>query len=244
LLLLIGCDKRFDDPVPQESYGYDYYPLQTGKYFVFSVDSIQFDLLDRGIPISDTGSFFIKEEITDSYSDAEENTIFRVERYRSENQNGPWTPLEVISLWRNNRQMYRIENNLKIIPIVFPIQVGSQWDGLAFIPDGIQVSIKGESVEFYKDWSFEILSLDQNESIGGAIYPETVTVQHADSENLIELRFALEKYAKGIGLVYREYRILDTYCKYEGDNAPCQGVAWSEKAGRGFILIQMLVEHN
>ena len=244
LILITGCDTRFDDPVPEASYGYSYYPLQVGKYFIFRIDSIQFDIQTSGIPIKDTGCFFLKEEFTNSYRDASGNEIFRVERSRSANQEGPWIPVDVISSWRNSRQGFRTENNLKIIPLVFPVHQGTLWDGLIFIPEGIQVNIRGESIEFYKDWSFKVLSVDQAESIGGVEYPEIATVQHADNENLIELRYAVEKYAKGIGLVSREYQILDTYCKYEGDNTPCQGVPWPSKAGRGFILNQMLVDHN
>jgi hypothetical protein len=66
-----------------------------------------------------------------------------------------------------------------------------------------------------------------------------VTVQNADSENLIELRLAHEKYARGVGLVYRELWILDTQCIED-----CIGMTWEQKAEKGFILKQTLIDHN
>ena len=50
-------------------------------------------------------------------------------------------------------------------------------------------------------------------------------------------RFALEKYARGIGLAYREYWILDT--QLNTDDRP-----WDQKAQRGFIFTQVLIDHN
>jgi hypothetical protein len=66
-----------------------------------------------------------------------------------------------------------------------------------------------------------------------------LTVREADSENLIELRRSRVKYAKGIGLVYRELWVLDTQCIEQ-----CDGKPWEEKAEKGFILSQTITAHN
>jgi hypothetical protein len=108
----------------------------------------------------------------------------------------------------------------------------------------MNVFVRGESIQMFGNWVYSIVSVDLAETIGGNAYQEVVTIQQADVENAIERRFSQEKYAKDIGLVYREREILDSYCKYTGDLGPCIGKTWFEKAGRGFRTVEILVEHN
>ena len=57
--------------------------------------------------------------------------------------------------------------------------------------------------------------------------------------NLIELREAIEKYARNVGLIEKQMRILDTQCIIE-----CEGEPWEVKAEKGFILKQRILEFN
>jgi hypothetical protein len=81
--------------------------------------------------------------------------------------------------------------------------------------------------------------LDQTESIGDLQFDKVAIVLLTDDgeENTIERRYALEKYARGVGLIYKEYEILDSQC------STCTE-PWSEKAEKGFILKQTLIEYN
>ena len=62
---------------------------------------------------------------------------------------------------------------------------------------------------------------------------------YSNSENVIELRFAKEQYAKNIGLIAKEYLILDTQCIED-----CIGMTWEEKAEQGFILRMKMIDYN
>jgi hypothetical protein len=75
-------------------------------------------------------------------------------------------------------------------------------------------------------------------------FDSVATVEQANSENLIEQRWSMERYAKGVGLIYREQQLVDSYCKYLGDNAPCVNKSWPEKAGRGYKLTQRIISWN
>jgi hypothetical protein len=68
-------------------------------------------------------------------------------------------------------------------------------------------------------------------------YNQVAIVSLADSENLIEYRWGREYYAKGIGLIYKELRVLDTQ-KIDPTTA------WEEKAEKGFIVKQRLLSYN
>jgi hypothetical protein len=79
------------------------------------------------------------------------------------------------------------------------------------------------------------LSVDQSENIGGDIlYPSVCTVNQVDLEDKITRRYAEEKYAKGIGLVYKKMIVLNTQ-KFDSTEP------WELKAEEGFILEQVLL---
>ena len=74
-----------------------------------------------------------------------------------------------------------------------------------------------------------MLSYGKAEKIGTKDYADVLTIQaQSDPKILTEKRYSLEKYAKGVGLVYREIRILDTQ-KLDASTA------WEKKAQKGFI---------
>ncbi|MEL6865958.1 MAG: hypothetical protein AAFP19_16145, partial [Bacteroidota bacterium] len=70
----------------------------------------------------------------------------------------------------------------------------------------------------------------------GMMFDSVATIYQADNENAIELRYSIEKYARNIGLVYREMRILDTQAIVDDP--------WEEKAQKGFIIRQQITRHN
>ena len=243
--IFFGCgDTEFEDPINVTTYGYDYYPLVNGDTRIYQVDSIQFDLDERGIPTFDSSRYFIKEALLERIENDLGESVYRLERYRAESLGEPWIVDGVLTMSRNDRQAFYREDNLRFINLVFPITEGVTWDGNAHIRADMNVFVRGESIQMFSNWVYSIVSVGLPETIGGIIYPEVVTVQQADLENAIERRFSQEKYAKDIGLVYREREIFDSYCKYSGDLGPCIGKTWFEKAGRGFRTVETLIEHN
>ena len=242
--MTLACRSELAEPLDDSIYGYEYYPLEVGKFRIYEVDSIQFDLGSNDLPIQDSARYYVREEIVEKFVDQTDEDIYRLERYRSVSPEGPWSIQDVITQSRSTNQSFYTENNLRLINLTFPVEKGTRWDGSAFIKDDIIVFIRGEALEMFKGWEYEVLSVDSTETVGDNTYDAVATIQQADSDNIIELRYAQEKYAKGIGLVRRERRILDSYCKYIGTNENCFGKPWRDIAGRGFILRETLVDHN
>ena len=123
--------------------------------------------------------------------------------------------------------------------MVFPLKQGLDWDGNQYIDITTIIPIAGESVEVFKSWSYEALTIGEAETNGDYNFEEVATISQADSENLIELRQSQEKYSKNVGLVYREMKILDTQCIIE-----CENMIWEDKAEKGFILKQEINDFN
>jgi hypothetical protein len=66
-----------------------------------------------------------------------------------------------------------------------------------------------------------------------------------DETNAIERRLSRVKYAKHIGVVYRELWILDSqYCNQIPAPADCLTKPWVEKAEKGYILRQVITGYN
>ncbi len=244
LSLLVSCDTEVEAPIDPQVYGYEFFPLEVGKYRVYQVDSIQFDVGGDNLPTQDSSTFFLREETVEQYEDETGAMIYRIERYRADTLGAPWRIVDVVTQSRSINQAYHTEDNVKYIPMVFPIKEGQEWDGNAFVPEDMVVLVLGESIEMFKGWQYKVLATDQAETIGPHTYDAVVTIQQSDDENLIEYRHSIEKYAKDVGRIYRFRQILDSYCKYISFNDPCIDKTWREKAGRGFIVREVLIEAN
>jgi len=240
----IQCTNNLEQPIGNDAFGYAYYPLEVGKYRIYQIDSLQFDIGVGNLPVYDSTTYFLREVTVEVIPDLEDEPLYRIERSRSVSKNGPWTPVDVITRQRSANQAYSTENNIRLINLVFPLKENISWDGISYINDQVLIFIRGESIEMYKGWEFQTLQVGASEQIGDHLFNEIATVQQSDAENPFEKRLSLEKYAKGVGLVFRERQIVDSYCKYLGDNAQCIGLTWKEKSGRGFFTKEVLVDFN
>ena len=245
LVLASGaCNKQTIEEV-EPDLGYDYFPLTVGKYWIYESDSILYDPVANGTEVILIKTY-IKEEIIDTILDNSGETLYTIERSERQDLNAPWEVKRQLWLSRNERQAFRNEDNLRFINLVFPPEVGTSWDGNLFFDETLIVSIAGESIEMFKSWFYEIRRRGEAFDEEGLTFPDVLEVSMADNENLIERRFAREIYAKDIGLVYRELLILDTQCEVccNLDFAVCEGIPWEQKAEKGFILRQKIIEYN
>jgi hypothetical protein len=232
---LLSCKKTADDF--QVDYGYDYYPLAVGKYLLYEVDSTIYD--PTGDSMVQQKKSFVREVILDTLADNAGNTLFKIERFTRTADTLPWRLEKVLTASVSKSQAIRTEDNLRFIKLPFPLQPNTNWDGNAHFNPNLIVTVAGESIEMFKAWNYKVESVGKPEDIGSFSFPEVATIRQADSENLIELRVSREKYARGVGLIYREMWILDTQCI-----EACQGQSWEEKAEKGFILRQTLIDYN
>ena len=242
-LFNVGCKNNAVIEELDIDYGYDYLPLEIGKWIEYSVDSFIYDTTGMGVVI-DTSFTLVREEVTDTFTNLTNDMVYRVERFERENELQDWTRKAVYSSYKTTDRGFRTEDNLRFIKMVFPLENGEIWDGNLFIDKETIVTIAGESVEVYKDWSYEIDGIDEPDAVNNMAFDSVMTIYQANNQfgqdiNNIELRYSFEKYAKGLGLIYREMKILDTQCI-----ADCIGQTWEEKAQKGFILKQRITGHN
>lgn len=234
--LWLGCQEQKDGFLIE--YGYEYFPLEVGKFKVFQVDSVVYNPVSGGTSRDSTRTF-VRETLIEKFSGEDGGAMYKIEHAERRSESNPWVVKNIWTCSRDENRAYRTEENLKFVPLVFPIQVRKNWNSLVFIDPFLEVEIAGEPIEIFKEWSSEVLADPEPETIGNFDFEKILTVSHADAESKIELRFVQEKYAAGLGLVFKEMKILDTQCI-----EPCQNQSWEEKAEKGFILKQVLIAHN
>ncbi len=217
--------------------GYEYYPLKVGKYLIYQVDSITYDNINNQT-VKIGASRYVKELVADTFRNALNEQIFRLERYDKVTASDPWQLRNVWSVSRESEQLVKTEDNFRFIKLVFPVRKGKSWNGNAYFDPTTIIKVADESIEVFKNWNYNYTSIDKPEIINGIQYDSVAVVSQVDDQNnLIELRFSKEKYAKNIGLVSKEMKILDT--QKISSKEP-----WENKAEKGFIMFQKLIEHN
>ncbi len=230
-VVLLGLSSCTEEQDVSPDLGYDFYPLQVGKYWEYQVDSVVYD--DDGARV-DTAQLFFREEIVEQRLDEAGDTVYVAERSERYYADAPWLIREVFSLRRTRTQAIRTENNLSFIKLIFPIRRNKRWDGNLFFNSSLNIPVAGENVQPFLYWEYRYSDVKN----------DTVIVQLADYEiSNKDIRHAQEKYTKGVGLTERTWTILSTQCGGQG-TLDCGNLPWSEKAERGFIISQKLIRHN
>lgn len=245
--LFAGCSDLTPAPTePADSaQQYAYFPLQIGKYIDYTVDSVVYDFGPGGNTLRDSSQTHIREIITDTLRDNADELVYTVERYERLQDTLPWQLQRVFTLARTARQAIRTENNLRFLQLVFPLDRRSQWNGNLWIDQYQEIEIAGERIQPFVNWNYEVDSIDVAIQIGAFAFDSVLTVTETDENNAIERRLSRVRYAKNIGMVWREQWILDSqYCNQAPPPADCLTKPWTEKAQKGYTLRQIITGHN
>lgn len=185
VIFILSCSK--DEEVIAPEIAYDYAGLEVGKYVIYDVDSLTFD--DFTLTI-DTVSYQIKEEIDSKFTDLEGEEAFKIIRYRKDHDTLSWVLIDVWSSKITATNFQKTEENIKYVKLIFPIKLDKIWDG--------------NSMNNNTQQDYEFTVVDQTETIGGNVLDSVLTIlQYESPEKLLAPELFEEKYARGIGMVYK-----------------------------------------
>ena len=220
-----SCSKK---QIPENTalLGLDYYPLTSGKFVIYDVDSTIYN----DLPV-DTVSYRyrIKEKIADSFTDNQGQPAIRLERSIKKfnpvlsYDSMPWTIKEIWLVNATHKSIQVVEGNVRYTKLIFPVQPNASWNGNAFNTLG--------------DWEYTYDYVDNSETINGNALSKVVMVTQKDFKTLISYQGYFEKYAKGIGLVYRQ--ITDI-----ASNNIVPGVPVENRIENGIIYKQILISYG
>jgi len=179
--------------------GYDYAPTTLGKFVIYDVDSIVYDDFKHDTTYY---KYRIKEKLEEIYVDNQGRNAIRLVRYiKNYNDtvsydNIVWTVKDVWNYTRTATTLEVVEEDIRFTKLIFPVKEESTWNGNANNTIG--------------EWEYKYTSADRSESINGTYFDNVLMVTQKDdkNKNQIHREYYVEKYAKDVGLVYREIKDL------------------------------------
>lgn len=260
LLIIWACNE--ETASPRSEWGYDYFPLEIGKIWNYEMDSIILRPEVGGVQY-DSVHLLVRETLVDTLRDLENHLWYRGERYDRYSDTLPWRFSQTFLLRMDKQRAFRKEDNLEFVKMTFPVEQYRNWDGHAAFNSSRLIEVAGQPIAIYKDWDYNYVYTDEQEIIHDLPFDSLCLISGVDTgvndehpdigglaTELFDRRFSIEKYARGIGLVYREMEIfndLDTCSNwFDHPNAAINQswciTPWKEKAESGFIIRQWLVE--
>ncbi len=197
IMLLSACGESYIDPADLDS-GTEYYPVNEGHWVSYRLDSIIYDAFsDSVITLSST----IKEEIGERFVDEEGNDAVRINRYVLNEDAQSWEALGAWYATIYDDKLEKVEENLRFIKLIFPVNDGRAWAGNA----KIDMDIPGTAS--LADWQYTYEDVGLSGAVEGQTYQDMLTVVQNDygADNLIQRIYAKEQYARDVGLVYKEF---------------------------------------
>ncbi len=225
LALCFSCSKKKVDT----SQFYDdlnYYPLNKGRFIIFEADSIVYTEIPR-----DTihYRYRIKELLGDTFTDDEGKTAWKLIRLIKKYNPAitydslPWLFKDLWQINADHLKVSVVEENQRFTKLIFPVKEGAQWDGNA--------ANSGEETLYTYSYVNKI------ETVGGYHFEKVLQVTQKDFRTLISVDHQAEKYAHGVGLVYKEHIEL-----YSNNIVPQKAV--ENRIEKGVVFTQTLIAHG
>lgn len=208
LLLMIacitGCEKS--DPLTTAGQVSDYYPLQTGRNITYRLDSTVYIALNT---IRTTRSYIVQDRVEAETKDNLGQKAFVVRRWiRSNADTTQWTGNAAYMVVPLRQSIEIIDNNLRYIRMQEPLRNNFTWKGNRYIN-----TLTDPQLQYLDDWTYTYEKTAQPYTVGTRTFSETVTVKQRDEvindpndkTKLFSVSRSVEVYAKGVGLVYRDF---------------------------------------
>lgn len=214
----------------------DYLQLSVGKYIIYRLDSMKFENLD-----TIKSSYQVKDEIDGAIVDNLGRPSWRVVRYyRDVAGTQPWAEHITYMITPTKESVEVIENNFRYIKLKLPIKEGFNWKGNTYI--SLFSSDPDWDYRYLDGWDYMYENIGSPFTTAMGSIPNTITVNqrdevlgHPQDPGLYsERNFSVEVYAKGIGLIYKDF----LHSQYQ----PLNGSTPAYRLGYG-IRLNML-SHN
>lgn len=246
VLVLFSCTRKTE--TYQTTQLSDYVPLQVGKYITYQLDSTVFTVFGS---VTETHSYREKQVVDAQIPDGMGRPSYRILRYlRDTTDTSAWTSAGTYFITPITNTIEVIENNLRFLKLILPIQQDNTWKGNRYLPDNPFSSFYDFKLIFGIDaWNYTYSSVNSTEVINNQSYTNTITIDgSSDSFNMNPDNAAVtdvnspgyvnnyqEKYAKGIGLVYQQFTMWEYQPVNIGNPTPTK---------IGFGVKRSIIDHN
>lgn len=221
----------------------DYIKLTPGKYITYRLDSLVFTGFGRIIEIH---RYQVKDQIDALVTDNIGRPSYRV--YRSIRDSlglTPWQEAGTYLITALPDQIELLEDNLRFIKLHMPMKDGFSWKGNKYLsanPYSSKFNFSND--DNMGDWDFYYDGQSSSFSYRGNNYSDVFSVEEVDEAFNVPITSptsyaaksrSVEKYSKGIGLVYREYELWEYQPNTSGSGGPYY---------TGFGIKKWMIAHN
>jgi len=203
-LVFTKCKKTdtfVSDPVE------DYVQLEVGKYIIYRLDSMKFVNLDTL-----KSSYQAKDVVEGQITDAMGRPSWRVVRYlRDVAGSQAWKESMTYMITPTRETVEVIEDNFRYQKLKLPVNEGFNWKGNTYI--SLFSNDPNWDYRFMDDWDYLYENVGEDFTTLMGEIPNTITVNQQDESlgfpndplGYSERNFAVEVYAKDIGLIYKDF---------------------------------------
>ncbi len=243
-LSLFSCKKEtetVDDYHYQPERLTEILPLQIGKYITYHLDSTVFTNFNGNTEIH---SYQEKNIVDAQLTDNLGRPSFRMFRFiRDAAGLEPWVSAGSYFITLTGKSVEVVDNNFRIITLQTPVKQDFTWKGNQFLFSEPYKSYYSFSGLDMKSWDFWYSSLDESLELNGNTINDVTTVIRVDeavnlpidaSTPFASVTYAVDKYAKGLGLIYQELTLWE-YQQNLGGPAPYK---------TGFGVKRSMIDHN
>jgi len=221
----------------------DYQPLAVGKYITYRIDSLVFPNFGRN---TETHRYQVKHQIEALVSDNSGNPMYKVYRYlRDSAGTEPWVPNGSYFITPLGDQVEVAEDNLRVIKLHLPLKDKFTWKGNRYLPnDPYGPLYNFSNDDNMADWDFMIDGNPATFSYNGLTYPDVLTVEQVDESFNVPITNtgsyaarsrSVDRYGKGVGLVFRQFEIWEYQPNTGGSGGPYK---------TGFGITLWMIDHN
>jgi hypothetical protein len=209
ILLLFSCKKE-TETLPIIPFT-DYSPLVVGKFITYNLDSLVYT--NFGTVVAHR-LYEVKYTVANEYLDNTGRKAFRIVRSISVPGANNFVVENTFSALNTATTYEFVENNQRVFKLVQAMADGNTWKGNSAIDVTSSVDL-----QYLSDWDFTYDSIGVSKRVGTFNFPNTLIVRQRDysfglpvipvtasNPTLYATKdFAKEIYAKGIGMVKREF---------------------------------------
>ena len=216
----------------------EYFPLTVGKYITYNLDSLIYTNFGTS---SEIHSYQVKYETDAAITDNLGRPAYRIIRYIRNTPAGPWLSDNTFMAINDTYSLEFVENNMRFLKLHLPIRDNYSWKGNTYIDTYSANSV----VRYLDDWDYIYDSVSVQQQVGSFTLDNCLVVNQRDEVignpqdpgAYSEINIGVEKYATGIGMVYRNF----FHNEYQPPTPPSSG-GYIVSGSYGVTLT--MIDHN
>jgi hypothetical protein len=233
-LLFISCKK--ESIIYNSESINEYFPLTIGKTITYQLDSTLFTNFGQGDTVV---SYQAQDVVTEQTTDNLGRPAYLIVRYLRQDSTQNWTPNNTFMAIPTGNSIEYVENNLRFLKLEMPIRQGFSWNGNSYIDTYSVYS----DLQYMANWDYTYDSLYTPLTINSVTIDSTIEVAERNeflgedpsnpATQYAEQTYSVEKYGKGIGLIYRDF----VHWEYQGSQS-------IEPGYTGYGITLSMLNHN